>query len=81
MGWLFGVMLVEMVLEFEVVLMWLCLIGVVVFKNVCVVEVGEGVVLIEVDGVVCMVCIGVFVDGDLWLLCVDVCSVSFGCFG
>jgi hypothetical protein len=57
------------------------LIGVVAPKNAKAADAGEGVALIEVDGVARTVRVGAVVDGELHLLRVDVRSASLGRLG
>jgi general secretion pathway protein C len=57
------------------------LLGVVAPKNAKAAEAGEGVALIEVDGVPRTVRVGAVVDGELRLLRVDTRSASLGRFG
>lgn len=57
------------------------LLGVVAPKNAKAAEAGEGVALIEVDGVARTVRVGAAVDGELHLLRVDVRSASLGRLG
>lgn len=57
------------------------LLGVVAPKNARAAEAGEGVALIEVDGVARTVRVGAIVDGELRLLRVDTRSASLGRFG
>lgn len=57
------------------------LLGVVAPKNAKAAEAGEGVALIEVDGVARTVRVGAVVDGELRLLRVDTRSASLGRFG
>lgn len=57
------------------------LLGVVAPKNPKAAEAGEGVALIEVDGVARTVRVGAVVDGDLRLLRVDARSASLGVAG
>ena len=57
------------------------LIGVVAPKGARAAEAGEGVALIEVDGVTRTVRVGAAVDGELHLLRVDARSVSLGRLG
>lgn len=57
------------------------LVGVVAPKNARAADAGEGVALIEVDGVTRTVRVGAVVDGDLRLLRVDVRSASLGRWG
>ncbi len=57
------------------------LLGVVAPKNARAADAGEGVALIEVDGVARTVRVGALVDGDLRLLRVDVRSASLGLVG
>ena len=57
------------------------LVGVVAPKGERAAESGEGVALIEVDGVVRTVRVGAVVDGDLQLLRVDARSANLGRFG
>jgi hypothetical protein len=57
------------------------LLGVVAPKNAKAAEAGEGVALIEVDGVARTVRVGAVVDGELRLLRVDVRSASLGRIG
>lgn len=57
------------------------LVGVVAPKSAAAAEAGEGVALIEVDGITRTVRVGAVVDGELRLLRVDTRSVSLGRFG
>jgi len=57
------------------------LLGVVAPKNAKAAEAGEGVALIEVDGVARTVRVGAVVDGELRLLRVDARSASLGRLG
>jgi general secretion pathway protein C len=57
------------------------LVGVVAPKSARAAEAGEGVALIEVDGVTRTVRVGAVVDGDLRLLRVDARSASLGRVG
>ncbi|HEY9105883.1 MAG TPA: hypothetical protein VIN58_04335 [Roseateles sp.] len=57
------------------------LVGVVAPKNARAADTGEGVALIEVDGVTRTVRVGAVVDGELRLLRVDTRSASLGRFG
>ncbi|RTL46688.1 MAG: hypothetical protein EKK53_02565 [Burkholderiales bacterium] len=57
------------------------LLGVVAPKNAMAAEAGEGVALIEVDGVARTVRVGAVVDGELRLLRVDARSASLGAAG
>lgn len=57
------------------------LLGVVAPKNARAADAGEGVALIEVDGVARTVRVGAVVDGELRLLRVDVRSASLGRLG
>ena len=57
------------------------LLGVVAPKNSKAADAGEGVALIEVDGVARTVRVGAVVDGELRLLRVDARSASLGRFG
>jgi len=57
------------------------LLGVVAPKNAKAADAGEGVALIEVDGVARTVRVGAVVDGELRLLRVDVRSASLGRIG
>ena len=57
------------------------LLGVVAPKNPRAADAGEGVALIEVDGVPRTVRVGAVVDGELRLLRVDTRSASLGVFG
>lgn len=57
------------------------LLGVVAPKNARAAEAGEGVALIEVDGVARTVRVGAVVDGELRLLRVDARSASLGLLG
>ncbi len=57
------------------------LLGVVAPKNARAAEAGEGVALIEVDGVARTVRVGAVVDGELRLLRVDARSASLGAPG
>lgn len=57
------------------------LLGVVAPRSAKAAEAGEGVALIEVDGVPRTVRVGALVDGDLRLLRVDARSASLGLFG
>lgn len=57
------------------------LLGVVAPKNAKAAEAGEGVALIEVDGVARTVRVGAVVDGELRLLRVDARSASLGLVG
>jgi hypothetical protein len=57
------------------------LLGVVAPKNARAAQAGEGVALIDVDGVPRTVRVGAVVDGDLRLLRVDARSASLGLMG
>lgn len=57
------------------------LVGVVAARNAKAVEAGEGVALIEVDGVTRTVRVGAVVDGELRLLRVDARSAGLGRVG
>lgn len=57
------------------------LVGVVAPKNAHAADAGEGVALIDVDGVTRTVRVGAVVDGELRLLRVDTRSASLGRFG
>jgi general secretion pathway protein C len=57
------------------------LLGVVAPRNAKAAEAGEGVALIEVDGIARTVRVGAVVDGDLRLLRVDARSASLGRLG
>ncbi len=81
LGRLLGVTPAETVPEPEVASTRLRLLGVVAPKNARAAEAGEGVALIEVDGVARTVRIGAPVDGELRLLRVDARSASLGRIG
>lgn len=82
LGRLLGVTAPEAAAEPEVAASTrLRLLGVVAPKSAKAAEAGEGVALIEVDGVARTVRVGAVVDGDLRLLRVDARSASLGAAG
>lgn len=82
LGRLLGVTAAEQTAEPEVAASTrLRLLGVVAPKNAKAADAGEGVALIEVDGVARTVRVGAVVDGELRLLRVDARSASLGAAG
>lgn len=78
LGRLLGVTAAEAAAEPEAPSTRLRLLGVVAPKNARAAEAGEGVALIEVDGVARTVRVGAVVDGELRLVRVDARSASLG---
>lgn len=78
LGRLLGVTAAEAAAEPEAPSTRLRLLGVVAPKNARAAEAGEGVALIEVDGVARTVRVGAVVDGELRLARVDARSASLG---
>ncbi|CAM3924681.1 type II secretion system protein N [Roseateles saccharophilus] len=81
LGRLLGVTAAEAAPEPETQSVRLRLLGVVAPKNASAAESGEGLALIEVDGVARTVRVGAVVDGELRLVRVDARSASLGRVG